>query len=225
MRMKEKQPLSNLNGRTGGLYYTFTIGLYVVVTFLGQAIMGAIANNKSSAYLAVCSTFSGITFLAVVVYALFIAKVQPQKVVGERFGVKYIPLAILLACGMFLGLGFVNESIARILGGWGLNVSPISVPLRTPWHLIVFSITFALLPAVAEELFFRGIILNSLSATKKVYAVLVSALCFSLYHCSLTQLVYQFIYGVALGFLYLTAKSVLPCIIAHFVNNFSVAYG
>ena len=95
--MKEKQPLSNLNGRTGGLYYTFTIGLYVVVTFLGQAIMGAIANNKSSAYLAVCSTFSGITFLAVVVYALFIAKVQPKKVVGERFGVKYIPLAILLA--------------------------------------------------------------------------------------------------------------------------------
>ena len=47
-------------------------------------------------------------------------------------------------------------------------------------------------------------------------------LCFSLYHCSFSQLIYQFIYGVALTLLVISAKSVIPCIIAHLLNNLTV---
>lgn len=220
--MRENKELKQLNARTGGLYYTFTIALFVTVSFLGQALMGAIAEKASTIYIAVCSTFSAITFFAVIAYAIFYAKIQPKQIVGEGFGAKYLPIALILACGMFLGLGYLNEAIARIFIGFGLNVSGISVPLKTPLHFIYFSVTLALLPAIAEELFFRGIILNSLSGAKKVYAILISALCFALYHCSVAQLAYQFIYGVALGFLFVTAKSVFPCIVAHFINNFTV---
>ena len=76
--------------------------------------------------------------------------------------------------------------------------------------------------AIVEELFFRGLILGSLKGVKVHYAVLISALCFSMYHSSVAQLVYQFVYGVALGYLMVVAKSVVPCIFAHFVNNFAV---
>lgn len=220
--MEKNKEFKQLNGREGGIYYAFTIALFVILSFIGQAIMGAIVDKTSTVYIAVCSTFSVITFFAVIAYAVFYVKVQPKSLVGEGFGVKFLPASLLLACGMFFGLGYVNEAIAKIFTDFGLNVSAINVPLTSPLHLIFFSVTLALLPAIAEELFFRGIVLNSLSKVKKVYAVLISALCFSLYHCSVTQLIYQFIYGVALGFLFLTAKSVLPCIVAHFVNNFTV---
>ncbi|MBQ8426451.1 MAG: CPBP family intramembrane metalloprotease [Clostridia bacterium] len=221
--MKENKPLQQLNGRTGGFYFAVTIALYVILSFVGQAIMGAVAEKTSTVYLAVCSTFSAVSFFIVIAYALFFAKQPTKCIVGQSFGLKFIPLAIILSCGMFLGLGYVNNAIAEVFIGWGANIkSPLDEITIDLGKLIVFSITVALLPAISEELFFRGIILNSLSGVKQVYAVLISALCFALYHCSVAQLVYQFIYGVALGFLFITVKSVLPCIIAHFANNFSV---
>lgn len=221
--MKENKPLQQLNGRTGGFYYALSIALYVTFSFVGQAIMGAVAEKTSTLYIAICSTFSALTFFAVIAYVRFYIKQPTKRIVGQTFGVKFIPLAIILSCGMFLGLGYVNSAIAKVFIGWGANIkSPLDEITIDLEKFIVFSITLALLPAISEELFFRGIILNSLSGAKQVYAALISALCFALYHCSLAQFVYQFIYGIVLGFLFITAKSVLPCIIAHFLNNFSV---
>lgn len=221
--MEKNKPLQQLNGRAGGFYFAVAIALYVILSFVGQAIMGAVAEKTSTVYLAVCSTFSAVSFLAVIFYVRFCLKQPSKNFVGQTFGLKFIPLAIILSCGMFLGLGYVNNAIAELFIGWGANIkSPLDEITIDLEKFIVFSITVALLPAISEELFFRGIILNTLSGSKQVYAVLMSALCFALYHCSVAQFVYQFIYGVALGFLFITAKSVLPCVIAHFLNNFSV---
>ena len=51
---------------------------------------------------------------------------------------------------------------------------------------------------------------------------LISALVFSLYHVNLYQFIYQFIYGFVLTYLAIKSKSVLPCILSHFINNFLV---
>lgn len=220
--MNENKTIKQLNATNGGFYYTVTIAIYVIVSFLGQALMSAVAEKTSTVYLAVCSTFSVISFSVVLIYLLGFSKVKFGMIVGKGVGVKYLPIALLLSIGMFLGLGYVNDAIANIFVGWGLNVSSIKIPLDTVGQYIIFTIVLAVLPAIAEELFFRGIILNSLSGAKQVYAVLISALCFALYHGSVAQLVYQFIYGVALGFLFVTAKSIVPCMVAHFVNNFAV---
>ena len=80
---------------------------------------------------------------------------------------------------------------------------------------------FALLPALAEETFFRGVMLKG-SSRKVVHGILITSVCFALYHGNVTQLIYQFIYGVILSFLAIKAKSVLPCLVAHFINNFAI---
>ncbi len=220
--MEENKQLQQLNARSGGFYYAITIALYVLISFLGQALMSALAEKTSTVYLAVCSTFSIISFAIVLAYTIFYCKTNITSITGESKGVKFIPPALLLSIGMLLGLGYVNDAIANLFKGWGLNVSSLSVPLDTVGQFVLFSVILAVLPAVFEELFFRGLILNSLNGIKRVYAVLISALCFALYHGSVAQLVYQFIYGVALGFLFVTAKSILPCVVAHFINNFAV---
>ena len=55
-----------------------------------------------------------------------------------------------------------------------------------------------------------------------IVAVTVNAVCFALYHCSLTQLIYQFVYGIILGYLAIKSKSIIPGVIVHFLNNFTI---
>ena len=87
----------------------------------------------------------------------------------------------------------------------------------------MFIFFYALLPAVTEEIFFRGLILNSFKGVKNLaVAVVLSGLCFALYHVNFTQFFYQFIYGVMLALLVAVSGSVIPAIFAHFINNLAV---
>jgi len=221
--MNNKQTKLQLNAYNGGIAFSFMMTLYVFISFIGQAVCGAIFDRNSSAYVAICSTFSVISLLVVILFYIFYGKNKFKSTVSvEKAGGKYIVIAMLLSVGMFAGLGFVNGTIAQILARVGLSVSGIDLNISTALHFVVYTLTFAIFPAIVEEFFFRGVLLNSLSGIKNLFAVLISALCFALYHCSLAQFVYQFIYGVLLGYLALVAKSTIPCIVAHFINNFAV---
>lgn len=221
--MNNKQTKLQLNAYNGGIAFSSMMMLYVFISFLGQAICGAIFDKSSGEYIAICSTFSVISLLGVVLFYVFYGKNKFKSTVSvEKAGGKYIVIALLLSVGMFAGLGFVNSSIAQMLAKIGLNASGIELKMPTVLHFIIYSLTFAIFPAIVEEFFFRGLLLNTLSGIKRIFAVLISALCFALYHCSLVQFVYQFIYGVLLGYLALVAKSVIPCMVAHFTNNFAV---
>ncbi len=213
---------SLLDARKGGYYFAGMIALYVILSFIGQAIFSAVFGSGTTAYIAVCSLFSVLSMSVVLIYSVYGHKINVVEFTGNNVGIISLPLASILSCGMFMGLGYVNSAIASLFTGIGLNVSNISVPLNNVWHLLLFSILLGILPAIAEELFFRGLIIGSLKNVKSHFAVLVSALCFALYHSSVTQLVYQFVYGVALGYLFVLSKSIIPCIFAHFINNFAV---
>ena len=212
-----------LNGKGGGLAFASFMALYVLLSFLGQLLAEILFGNGTTAFIAVCSTFSTISLsLIVLIFTLFSNNDFLQAVPVKKFSPVYVLLALLLSVGMFLGLGFVNDAFATVLGRWGLNVSGISVPLENGFQLFLCVVLFAIFPAVSEELFFRGLLLNTLKSTHKILACLTVALCFAFYHCSATQFIYQFVYGFLLSLLALYSKSVIPCILAHFFNNFVV---
>ena len=80
----------------------------------------------------------------------------------------------------------------------------------------------AVIPAIAEETFFRGAIAFGTSGAKLFAGAAFSGIIFALYHCSLSQLLYQFIYGAILYILAKKSGSVFPSAVAHFLNNFAV---
>lgn len=81
----------------------------------------------------------------------------------------------------------------------------------------------ALLPAICEELLFRGVILNGLRTRfNDIASVFLSATMFALMHQNLQQLVYPFILGTVMGWIALRTGSIVPSIIVHFINNFLV---
>ena len=80
-------------------------------------------------------------------------------------------------------------------------------------------ITIALLPAVFEELIFRGLLLKGMGSFGTVGAILLCGGLFALYHQNPAQTIYQFCCGAAFALVAIRAGSILPTVLSHFINN------
>ncbi len=89
--------------------------------------------------------------------------------------------------------------------------------------LMVAIVVFALLPAICEELAFRGFILSGLQDQRSnPSAIVLSALLFGFLHVLLSvfqQLFNASLLGIVLGLLAIRSGSLLPGIVFHFLNN------
>lgn len=78
----------------------------------------------------------------------------------------------------------------------------------------------ALMPAITEELLFRGFVfsslLNKISPTK---AIIISSAMFAILHFSLMKFFTTFLLGIVFGYTVYKTKSVYSSMILHFLNN------
>lgn len=81
-------------------------------------------------------------------------------------------------------------------------------------------ISVALVPAFAEELAYRGFVLNQLRKYGDAFAIFGSALLFGAMHGNTTQMVFAFILGLVFAFVDVKTNSIIPSVIIHFINNF-----
>ena len=86
------------------------------------------------------------------------------------------------------------------------------------FHLSHF-ISTAILPAIVEELVFRGAIMQSLRRFGDTFALLVSSLLFGLVHGNLVQAPMAFITGLAIGYFVLRTGSLRTGTLVHLINN------
>lgn len=78
----------------------------------------------------------------------------------------------------------------------------------------------AILPAVCEELMFRGFVLTALSARMKIAgALLLSAAIFGAYHMSIVKFFTTGLLGLAICYVAHKSGSIFPGIIMHAINN------
>ena len=131
---------------------------------------------------------------------------------------KYYFLAIVLQFGLFF-LSELNGLFLEFLKKFGYQDSGIILPSMEGFGFVGVLVTVALLPAIFEECMFRGALLKGLRAFGKTGAVLLCGGLFALYHQNPAQTLYQFCCGVAFALVALRAGSVLPTILAHFINN------
>ncbi len=91
--------------------------------------------------------------------------------------------------------------------------------LSTPWKAVIYFIYIAIIPATVEELLFRYTICRSLKIYGKRTAMLVSAILFALMHTNAEQLLYTFVAGLLLAWIYLETDNILCSVLLHFINN------
>lgn len=85
-------------------------------------------------------------------------------------------------------------------------------------------LVIAVVPAIGEELLFRGYLQQKFSNRLSNYhiAILITAFLFSAIHFDLQAIIPRFVLGVLLGYLYFWSRSIWLPILAHFINNAQV---
>ena len=89
------------------------------------------------------------------------------------------------------------------------------------WDLLYTLLVIAVVPAIGEELFFRGYLQQKLYrwASNSHIAILITAFLFSIIHLDLQGIIPRFILGILLGYIYYWSRNLWIPILAHFVNN------
>lgn len=107
-----------------------------------------------------------------------------------------------------------KEEQASLLLGAFLKTTSIS-------GLLINLVIIGLIPAIGEELLFRGVVLRLFKeAFKNVHlAVFISALLFSLVHLQFYGFFPRLLLGLILGYLFVYTKSLWAPIAFHLVNN------
>jgi len=136
------------------------------------------------------------------------------------------PLAVLLA----VVLAMVLHPMSFVLGEMLQHLYPISNKMKDA--LEGFSDTFAqiplglrllliaVVPAICEELAFRGFILSGLRHWgSRRRAIILTAVFFGFLHGVLQQSLNATILGLVLGYIAVKSNSIWPCIAYHFTNN------
>ena len=137
-------------------------------------------------------------------------------------------LAALLALLLLPVLTGLTQTIALSLPHLLDGVHPLLEILRalndgtdlTSMQLLRYLLAFALLPALCEEVAFRGFVLRGLHhGYRPRNAVLLTSFFFALFHMNVFLFLPTFLFGVVMGMLTVRSRSLLPAILFHLLYN------
>jgi membrane protease YdiL (CAAX protease family) len=96
--------------------------------------------------------------------------------------------------------------------------------LKSDFNIALALFHVAMVPAICEEILYRGFALNLLRRTKAAWtAILITGIIFGFYHLRLSQVIPLAMIGIFLGWITVKSGSLIPAMVGHFVNNaFSV---
>ncbi|MBQ5926925.1 MAG: CPBP family intramembrane metalloprotease, partial [Clostridia bacterium] len=131
-------------------------------------------------------------------------------------------LAILLQFGLFSFAELNTAFLEWLHQAFGYESSPILLPSVSGKKIVGVLLAVAMLPAITEELFFRGVFMQGLKQYGRVFSVLVCGGLFALYHQNPAQTAYQFCCGAAFALIAYQSGSIFPTLVSHFLNNTAV---
>ena len=139
-----------------------------------------------------------------------------------------VPVPLTLASlGVTLGVSVVGMYASMAVTGFfsqlgisfevGFSDFPVNYGA-----MVLYVINMTIVPAILEEIAFRGFIMQSLRRFGDGFALFASAFVFSLIHVTPDRLPHTFIMGLAIGYFVLFTGSLKTGIIIHFVYNLIV---
>lgn len=203
-----------------GLIFTFMMLIYLILSTIGSVIILLFKIGEYGVYISVF--FPTIAFIMTYIVFNDKRKKVSEKLYIKKFNILYLIIVLFISFSMLFYVGKINALFVDLLNRLGIETNETVIPLNNTIEYVVSIITMAIIPAVSEELFFRGMLFNSLKKHGVIFAIVISSLCFALYHCSFSQLIYQFIYGLIFALLFYVSDSVIPGIICHFINNTTI---
>ncbi|MCI8497130.1 MAG: CPBP family intramembrane metalloprotease [Clostridiales bacterium] len=158
--------------------------------------------------------------LPFLIYAL-LAKQPLREIPLSRPKGRAVYLGIPIAMAVCVLANVLSAMFSGVMETFGLHTVLPDTVIPEAWAgKIVFLIKLSVLPALAEELVFRGILMQPLRRYGDHFAVLVSAALFGLMHGNFDQIPFAFVVGLIIGFMVIKTGTLWTGIIIHFFNNF-----
>lgn len=221
---------------SAGMRVFIFIMLLLVCTLIGSAIAAVFAVGNNISMLKVGQGISSaLMFIAPPLILYAITRTQPMLQLGFRAPAKGWMLLIGIA------LMFISLPLTNILGEWNEKVNfgetletwlkffedtaadltQRMLEVDSIWGLLFNLLVIALIPAIGEELTFRGVLQQALTkGCKNVHvAVFITAFVFSFIHFQFYGFLPRMFLGLLLGYLYYYSRSIWTSILMHFINN------
>lgn len=135
--------------------------------------------------------------------------------------------AFFTALGGTVVAAYLNSFLVGFLGNYSDFTAELfwKSELGTLPQILMYFVYVAVIPAFVEEYLFRWTICKNLAVYGKSTAIIISAILFALMHANIEQILYTFVAGVLLAWVYLETKNIAFPILIHFVNNGISAIG
>lgn len=113
------------------------------------------------------------------------------------------------------------ERWAREKENYAAELTTFMTEFASVGELIVALVIIAIIPAIGEELVFRGLIQNELHRlTKNIHvSIWLAAVVFSAFHLQFFGFIPRVLLGALFGYLYYWSGSLTAAMLAHFINN------
>lgn len=166
--------------------------------------------------------FMNIAFIVVFIW-YYTKHINKQDILNKssnaKSNIQYAIICVLLGLFTLFALSPLLNYFQLLLDKLGKPAPTLSYNIDTPTKFIISLISMAVIPAICEELVFRGVMVNCLKEKGYAFAIIMSSIIFAMFHFSLTQLIYPLCFGIILSVVYLRTKNILYPMLLHFINN------
>ena len=224
----------NLKQSTGMRIFIFLMAFFVC-TLIGAAVAALFTLGNDITRLKIGQGISSaLMFIAPPLILYAFTRTEPMRQIGFRKP----------ACWWMLLVGvilmFVSLPLTNILGTWNEKVNfgefletllkmmedaagdltERMLQVDTIWGLLGNLLVIALIPAIGEELTFRGVLQQSLTRRFNPHvAIWLSAFIFSFIHFQFYGFLPRMFLGLILGYMFYYSGSLWTSILMHFINN------
>ena len=221
------------NLKDSGNVFLFALILPILVSLIFSMIANVIAGARGIEASVITGNMwfmTAYSIVSILCYAgIYLVHNKIQKIdfkaINLKFNLKWHTYLIMIVVGVIslFGIQYFISIIDDLLISLGYNMASTSIN-PTSWGTFFLSVfVLAILPAIGEELIFRGIILNGLRTRfNDIASIFISTILFALMHQNLQQLIYPFLLGSIMAWAVVRSGSLISSVIIHFTNNFLV---
>jgi len=211
------------------LHSLLAIALVTLFADNGMALIQNqdLSNQTSVNYLKLMQLFSGVgLFITPTLFYAYLTNFDFKFLKLSRQNTILV-IAIMMLITPFIGL-LLQWNMMIPFPEWLLQFDVNSeaivtafLQMNTIWDLFYTILVIAVVPAIGEELLFRGYLQQKLGnwLSNPHTAILITAFLFSAIHFHFQGMIPRFVLGVLLGYLFYWSNSLWLPILAHFVNN------
>jgi membrane protease YdiL (CAAX protease family) len=155
--------------------------------------------------------------LPVVLFILITKKSFKKTLRLNRVTSLQMVIAIILAVAA-QPLTSLAAVVMQLLIGSGYSVIQ-EIDIVGSGNIIFSLFLFALTPAICEEVFMRGVVLDGHKKLPIWQVAILNGVLFGLFHNNFDQLSYATVFGIILAFVTIKTDSIYPAVVMHFIMN------